>query len=417
MDRNISSKYWSVKKISFIIIGLLLMLVFIWFFIFRDNSKIYYVEKDQIEISKVILQDFIEYIPIDGVVHPKNSINIDAVRGGIVQDIFVEDGMYLNENAVIVKLQNADMEIRFMEQETRIYDAINNLQSTQLNLERNKFTRQKEIVSLLYSIDKLKTDFDRKQTLFNKDVIALQEFEDIQRRYKESKEQLELSLKLAQLDSVSYDQRNNHITFSIKRMNDNLKLLSKNFDKLYIKTPEQGKLSSFQLELGQTVIPGQRLGQIDMEGGSLLKVNIDERYTARVYNGQKAEYLYNDTVFYLTILKVYTSINNGVFQVDMAFVGNEPMHIKRGQTLQLRLLFSSPEKVIVLKKGGFFQETGGNWIFVLNRSGEFAIKRKIEIGRQNSEFYEVINGLESNERVIISSYNQFGGKNKLILNK
>ena len=157
MDRSISSKYWSVRKISYVIIGLLLLLIFIWFFIFRDTSELYYIEKDQIEISKVVLQDFIEYIPIDGVVHPKNSINIDAVQGGIVQDIFVEDGMYINKNTVIVKLQNADMEIRFMEQETRIYDAINNLQNTQLNLYRNKFTRQKEIVNLLYNIDKYKT--------------------------------------------------------------------------------------------------------------------------------------------------------------------------------------------------------------------------------------------------------------------
>ncbi len=416
MDREIPHKYWTVGKISFISIISILFLILVLYFVFYSDNKVFYIEKSQIEIYTVVKGDFIDYIPIDGTVYPRNSISIDAVQGGIIQEINVEDGQNVNKGDVLIKLQNADMELRFMEQETRIFDAINNLQRTQLNIERDKYTRQKEIVALQFSIDKLKPEFNRKQVLFNKDVIPLQEFEDIERDYKESLKQYELSLKLARIDSMAYDKRNNHIKSSIERMYNNLELLRKIFNGLYIKAPEKGKLSSFQLEMGQTVTPGQRIGQIDMPGGVLLKSNIDERYAARVFEGQKAEYKSNDSTYQMKISKVYTSVNKGVFQVGLVFTQTEPPHIKRGQSLKLHLLFSSPEDAVLIRRGGFYKDTGGNWIFVIDESGDFAERREIEIGRQNSMFYEVIKGLEPGERVIISSYGRFDDKDKLIFN-
>jgi len=382
---------------------------------YNSNSYLH-VDKTQLQITSVVMSDFAEYIPIEGTVYPKNSIYIDAIQGGVIQKIFVEDGQKLHKGDVIIKLHNADMEIRFMEQETRIFDAINNLRNTQLSFERNKYMRQKEIVTLQFSIDKLKADFSRKQFLYHKKVIPLQEFEDAQRDYKEQLEQLNISLKLAQIDSISYYQRNDHINNSIDRMYNNLKLLRKNYNNLYVKAPADGILSSFQMKLGETVNAGQRLGQIDMEGGVLLKVNIDEKYIANVFVKQQAEYHADNTIYHLMISKIYTSVNKGVFQVDMVFIGNTPKHIKRGQSLQLRLLFSSPHKTLVIRRGGFFQETGGNWIFVLSPSGDYAVRRKITIGRQNSNYYEILDGLKEGEKVIISSYEHFGNTEKLILN-
>lgn len=415
MDRIIKKKWKSKHGLNLVyVVSAIVALLFV--IIYFDSSKSIKIVKQSVTISKVSQGEFAEQIPLWGKVYPKNTISIDAVQGGIVQQINTEDGQLVSKGEVLIKLQNAEMELRFMEQETRIFDAINNLQRTQLNLERDKYMRQKEIVSLRYRIDKLKTDFERKKTLYDKEVIAPQEFEDATRNYNESLDQVELSLKLAQIDSVSYTKRNKHINSSIGRMYSNLDLLNKNFNRLQITSPASGILSSFQLEMGQTVNPGQRIGQIDMKGGALLKARIDERYAAIVHKGQEAVYKYDGRAYNLKINKIYTTVNNGTFQADLIFDEyNEPTHIKRGQSLQLLLSFSFPEKVVLLDKGDFFSETGGNWVFVIDKTGKHATKRKIILGRQNSRCYEVIEGLSTDEEVIVSSYERFSQINKLIL--
>jgi HlyD family secretion protein len=210
-------------------------------------------------------------------------------------------------------------------------------------------------------------------------------------------------------------EQSRQINNSIDRMHNNLNLLNKNLQNLIIKSPATGKLSSFSVEIGQTKTAGEHLGQIDMmEDGFKLRANIDERYISTVFIGQGAEFDFAGGTFQLEIMKIYTDVNNGSFQVDLKFTGEEPKEIKRGQTVQLRLKFSSVRDAIIVKRGGFFQETGGNWIYVINPSGDFAIKRSIRLGRQNSNFYEVMEGLQPGEKVIVSSYEAFGKKDKLV---
>jgi len=415
MDKVIEKKKWTTRKLLNIA-GISIFLIFILYLLFfRDKRSKLYVDKTQITIATVMADKFQEFIPIDGVVLPKNTIYIDAVQGGFVEKIFVEDGAQLKKGDTILKLSNTNMELSQMETETRIYEAINNLENTKIGLEQNKFIRQSEIVELQYSIDKTNLDFERKKQLFAEGVISKKEFEDARREFDFTVKQMNISLELKKLDSISAVSRSKNIDATIKRMHNNLGLLKTTIENLYIKSPIEGQLSSFSAEIGETKGAGEHLGQIDLPEGFKLQANIDERYISRVYIGQEAEFDFAGQVYRLAISKIYTDVTNGSFQVDLFFEGDEPGQIKRGQTLQIRLSFSSAMEAIIVKRGGFFQETGGNWIYFVDPSGEFATKRKIKIGRQNTNFYEVMEGLEPGEQVIISSYDSFGGKEKLVL--
>jgi HlyD family secretion protein len=414
MDKVIEKKKWTTRKILNIA-GISIFLVFILYLLFfRDKRSKLYVEKTQITIATIQADKFQEFIPIDGVVLPKNTIYIDAVQGGFVEKIFVEDGAQLKKGDTILKLSNTNMELSQMETETRIFEAINNLENTKIGLEQSKFIRQSEIVDLQYSIDKTRLDFERKKQLYADGVYSKKEFEDAQRDYEFTVKQMEISLQLKKLDSISAVSRSKNIDATIKRMHNNLGLLKTTVENLYIKAPISGQLSSFSAEIGETKSAGEHLGTIDLPEGYKLRANIDERYVSRVYIGQVAEFDFAGKTYNLAISKIYTDVTNGSFQVDLFFEGEEPGQIKRGQTLQIRLSFSSPTDAIIVKRGGFFQETGGNWIYIVDPSGEFATKRKIKIGRQNTNFYEVMEGLEPGEQVIISSYDSFGAKEKLV---
>ena len=417
MDRPIEKKKWTAARIL-LIGGIVLLLVFvIWLLFLRNNCSKLYVDSNQLSIATVEKGKFQEFIPVDGVVFPRNTIYIDAVQGGIVEEVYVEDGALLKKGDPILKLTNANMELSYMDQETRMYDAINNLSNSRISLEQLRYTRQKEIIQLQYEIDKIKTDFARKEQFYKDKLISLKEFEDAKRDFDFSLKQLQITLNLRKLDSISGVAQGAQISSSMERMRNNLSLLKRNMDNMTIKSPADGKLSSFIVDIGQTKSAGEHLGQIDLMDGFKLRAGIDERYISRVFTGQKAEFDLGGKVYTLQISKIYTDVVNSSFQVDLTFEGAEPEGIKRGQTMQLRLQFSGANDALFIKRGGFFQETGGNWIFVLDPSGSYATKRSIRIGRQNTSHYEVLEGLQPGEQVIVSSYDTFGDKEKLIISK
>ncbi|MEE4257091.1 MAG: HlyD family efflux transporter periplasmic adaptor subunit [Bacteroidales bacterium] len=414
MDRPIEKKKWTLKRILTIaaIAAFLMFLVYIFFI--RDKQSRLYVNKDQLSVATVMEDKFQEFIPNDGVVFPKNTVYIDAVTGGIVEAVYVEDGAILKKGDPILKLMNANMELSTMEQETRMLDAINNLQNTKIQLEQGKYIREKEIATLTYQLQQAEIDYNRKKQLFESQVIAKKDWEDAEREYFGLKRQLELSKELQKLDSIFAYSQIKQINQSILRMGANLELLRRTIENLNIKAPANGKLSSFSAEIGEIKQAGEHLGQIDMMDGYKLKARIDERYISRVFVGQEAEFDFNRQTYKLNISKIYTDVVNGTFEVELLFEGESPKSIKRGQTVQLRIIFSSASDAIIVKRGGFFQETGGNWIYVVDPSGDFAVKRDINIGRQNTRYYEVKEGLDPGEQVIVSSYKSFGGKDKLI---
>lgn len=415
MDRIIEKKKWTIKKILAISLITVFLIFLVYLLFIRDTSAKLYIDRNQLTIATVMEDKFQEFIPVDGIVFPKNTFYIDAIQGGVVEAIFAEDGDIVNKGDTLLKLLNTAMELNYMEQETRMLAEINNLQNTRLSLEQNKYIRQKEIVQLEYQIDLTDRDFQRKVQLFEDSVIALKEFEDAEREFKFTRKQLNISLELQRLDSISREVQKRDIEKSLRRMNSNLNLLRKNIENAYVKAPADGKLSSFNLEIGQTKSAGEQLGQIDMMEGFRLDARIDERYVSRVFIGQEAALNYAGTVYQLFVGKIYTNVTGGAFKVELYFKDdNAPEDIKRGQTVQLRLMFSSANEAIIVKRGGFFQETGGNWIFVLDESGGFAYKRPIRISRQNTNFYEVTEGLKPGEQVIVSSYDSFSKKDKII---
>ncbi|HLN54173.1 MAG TPA: HlyD family efflux transporter periplasmic adaptor subunit [Lentimicrobium sp.] len=414
MDRVIEKKTWTTGKILTTTGATIFALFLVWMFFMRDNRSKLYIQKDQLTIAEVTKSKFQEFIPVDGVLLPRNTVYIDAVQGGVVDEVYVEDGAILKKGDPILKLSNANMELSYMDQETRMYDAINNLANTLINIEQLKYTRQKEITELRYEIDKLKTDFNRKELFFRDQLISAKEYEDAERDYNYALNQLELTLKLKRLDSISGVRQSQQITSSMERMQNNLALLKRNMDNMTIKSPGDGKLSSFNVEIGETKNAGEHLGQIDIPGGFKVRANVDERYISRIFNGQEAEFDLGAETYQLAVHKIFTNVTNGSFQVDLIFNGKEPENIKRGQTLQLRMKFSGETEAVTIQRGGFYQQTGGNWIYVLDPGGSFAQKRDIKIGRQNIYSYEVLEGLNPGEKVIVSSYESFGDKEKLI---
>lgn len=414
MDRVIEKKTWTTGKVL-TLSGIAVFSVFLlWMLFFRDSRSKLYVQKNQITMAEVVEEKFQEFIPVDGVLLPRNTVYIDAVQGGVVDEVYVEDGAMLKKGDPILKLSNANMELSYMDQETRMYDAINNLANTLISIEQLKYTRQKEITELYYQLDKLKTDFNRKELFYKDKLISTKEFEDAERDYTYALNQLNITIKLKRLDSISGVRQSQQISSSMERMQNNLALLKRNMDNMTIKSPGNGKLSSFSVEIGETKTAGEHLGQIDIPGGFKVRANVDERYISRIFEGQEAEFDLGGKVYKLAVNKIYTNVTNGSFQVDLIFDGEEPENIKRGQTLQLRITFSGESDALTIRRGGFYQETGGNWIYVVDKDGTFAQKRNIKIGRQNLYSYEVLEGLKAGEKVIVSSYESFGDKERLI---
>jgi HlyD family secretion protein len=414
MDRIIEKKKWTTGKIAMIAIISLFVLFIVYLLFFRDNSSRVYVNRDQVTIATVMQDKFQEFIPIDGVVNPKTTIYIDAIMGGNVQQKYVEDGAMLEKGDTIIRLVNTNLELSYMEQETRIFEAINNLQNTKIALEQNKFVRQKEVVGIQQQMETQQAHFMRQTHLYGNNLISDLEYEESERNHRYTMKQLELSMELQRLDSISAQRRYKQIEISMDRLYNNLDLLRLSLGNLYVTAPATGKLSSFSIEVGQTASIGVHLGQIDVPGDFKLRANIDERYLSRVNIGQEAEFEFGGKRYLLTINKIYTDVTAGTFQVDLLFEDGYPPHIRRGQTIQLRLKFSGETDAIIIRRGGFFQQTGGNWIYVLDPTESYATKRPIRINRQNIMHYEVMEGLEPGEKVIISSYDSFGNKDRVV---
>ncbi len=414
MDRIIKKKKWTPKKIA-TIIGTSLLVFFIIYLIFlRDSSSRLYIDRDRVTIAEVQQGSFQEFIPVDGIVQPIVTIYVDAVLGGRVEEIYVRDGAMVEEGDEILRLSNASIEMDYMYRENNIYDVLNNYQNTRLALEQNKFNLERQIVDLNHQLEIAKQDYERKKQFYKENVISEEEYENAEREYRYLLKRLDIAKRTLEHDSIYTATQMAGIKESIERMQQNLKLVNKNLENLTIRAPISGRLSSFNVERGETKNSGENIGQIDDINGYKLRARIDERYLNRTYIGQNAEFEYGGEKYKLEISKIYSTITSGAFEVDLIFADKEPEGIRRGQTLQLRLQFSGVADAIKIPRGGFYQETGGNWIYIVDPAGNQATKRNIRIGRQNIHHYEVLEGLEPGEKVIVSSYDAFGGKDRLV---
>jgi HlyD family secretion protein len=415
MDRKIEQKKWPPKKIAIVTVSSLFAIIVIYNMIFGDSSSRLNVQRERLTISSVSHGPFQEFIPVIGNVVPIKTFYLDAVEGGRVETKFIEEGTLVNVGDNILKLDNTNLHLDIMYREAELFQQINNLRNTRLDMERTRLSLQTQIVELDYQIAQQKRIFQRNEELFKKNMIAKDEFEDTRDLYDYLLKSRSLTLESHRQDSIFRKEQIRQLEASVGRMQSNLEIVKQKLENLTIKAPLSGQLTSLNAEIGESKSPGERLGQIDVLDSFKVRVDIDEHYIARIEIGKSGTFDFAGGSYDLEIRKIYPQVLNGRFGVDMYFIGAVPQGIRRGQTLHIRLALGDLLDAILLARGGFYQKTGGQWIYVLDESEEIGYKRSIKLGRQNPQYFEVLEGLQPGEKVITSSYETFGDNDKLIL--
>jgi len=414
MDRVIKKKNWTLKKVAIYGLSGAFVLFVIYSFVFADRSSKLNVAVDKINIAEVQNGEFREFIPVDGNVLPIKTIRLDAIEGGIIEKKFYEGGILVDKGDTILKLSNNNLLQNFIREETQAFILVNGLENTRLQMQQSLFNLQRTLITLDYQIAQAKDLFERSEQLHKEKVISEQEFLRAKLDYERLQKTKEVEIKSQKMDSLNAVNQIKQSEALLRRTNDNLRMIRLNLENLFIRAPISGRLSTVEGEVGESIAPGQNIGQIDDLNGFKVRASIDEHYISRIYEGLKGSFDFAGGTYELTISKIYPEVNNGLFAVDMYFESEVPDGIRRGQTLQIRLQLSENIQAIQIPRGSFYQTTGGNWIFVVDASGDFAIRRNIRLGRQNPRFYEVIEGLQPGEKVVVSSYEGYQDKDRLV---
>ena len=414
MDIVLEKKRFSKKRIS-LIIGIALIIALITFVISSTggNSKLN-VDLERISINEIKEGVFQENIPVSGVVMPITTIYLDALEGGRVDEVFVEDGALMKQGDPILRLSNTDLELSLINQETSVYNLLTQMQISQNAASQNTINRLNRLTDVENALIEADRVYQLNKKLLAEKAIGMQEFKESENNYKYQKQRMKLAQEILKQDSISTKQEAKQKRNSLQRTQSALELMRKKVGDLVVRAPVDGQLTSLDAEIGQSKNKGQRLGQVDVLSGFKVRADIDEHYISRIYTGQQGTFSFNGKDYKLIIKKVFTQVTEGRFQVDMLF-DEKVEGIRRGQSLQIRLALSDEKQAILVPKGGFFQKTGGNWIFKLNEDGTLAYKVDIQLGTKNTEYYEVLEGLSPGDKVITSSYDNFGDKEELVL--
>lgn len=414
MDIPLEKKRFNKKKIS-IAVGLILLMSLIIFVVISTggNSRLN-VDRERISINEIKEGVFQENIPVTGNVLPITTIYLDALEGGRVDELFVEDGAIMKQGEPILRLSNTDLELSLINQETSVYNLLTQMQISQNAARQNTINKLNRMTDVENALIEATRVYALNKKLFGEKAIGRHEFQESENNYNYQKQRLQLAQEVLKQDSISTKQEANQAQNSFSRTQSALKLMRKKVGDLVVKAPVDGQLTSLDAEIGQSKNKGERLGQLDVLSGFKVRADIDEHYISRIYTGQRGTFVFSGKEYKLVIKKVFTQVTGGRFQVDMLFE-EKVEGIRRGQSLQIRLALSEEKQAILVPKGGFFQQTGGNWIFKLNEAGTLAYKVDIRLGTKNTEFYEVLEGLESGDKVITSSYDNYGDKQELVL--
>jgi HlyD family secretion protein len=415
MDKKIAKKYWTLKRFATYGGGLLLVGFIGYQIFFSDRRQTLKIEKDKITISEVKRGVFQEFIPQTGTVEPSRTVYLDAVEGGAIKRVVAESGAMLKAGDIILELSNLNREISVLDQESNLTQSINRGRETRLQITQNALRQQESLVTIENALAVLTPQYDRQKKLFEKKLISKQEFEKTQADYLMNVKRQQITYAAYKLDSVDRFRQMEQLDRSERKLLQSLDGVGRILDNLVIRAPLDGQLSRPQLDAGQNVVQGQRLGQIDILGSYKVRVPIDELYLPRITTGLHATTTIANKEYELQIAYIYPTIQNGRFEVDMNFMGSNPDGIRRGQSLRLRIELGQSSEELLLPVGGFYKDTGGNWVFVLDGDNK-AVKRDLKLGRKNTENFEVLEGLKPGDKVITSSYENFGNNEVLLLN-
>lgn len=416
MDRKIEKKKWPLKRVIVFGAAGLFVLIVAYALLFGDTSASLNVETKKITVSTVERGPFQELIPVSGTVLPIKSVYMDAMDGGRIDQIFVEEGAMVKQGDSILRMTNTNLQMELMFREADLFEQMNNLRAVRLAIEQNRLNLREQMAEIDYQNGLQTRNYDRAKALHEKNVISLDEFERTRDDYEYWKTRKVLVTESQRQDSIMRDMQVQQLELSIQRMQQNFKIVRENYENLVQRAPISGQLSQLNAEIGELKSPGERLGQVDVLDGYKVRAAIDEFYISRIAIGQAGESEISGVKSKLTVSRVFPEVRDGRFEIDLQFEGAAPAGIRRGQTIQVRLALGELSEAVMIARGGFYQTTGGNWIYVVNESGDIARKRKIRLGRQNPRMYEVLEGLEPGEQVITSSYDSFGDFEKLNLN-
>jgi HlyD family secretion protein len=403
MDREISTSGKAKNKWLVIIVIVLLLITAVYFIADKSSGNSLSVEQNRIAISTVTSGVFEDFIPLRGRVTPAKTVFLDAIEGGRVERILVEDGTNLSAGDLIVELSNTSLQLSVLGNETRVAEQLNNMRSIELSLEQNKLQHKRNVVDIEHQIKLLTRQVSRQDALVNSGAVSQSVADDTSDTLTWYKNRLQLTKESQASDARMQGEQLGYLKATGTRLESNLAISRQNLEKLNVQAPVAGKLSGFNVEVGQSIARGERLGQIDTPDDFKLTAFIDEFYLGRVDIGQRARY----KDYQLRIAKIYPQVQNGQFEVDFTFTEQQPSGIRRGQTIQIKLTLGDASEALLIPNGAFFQDTGGSWIFVVTENGTKAVKRTVRLGRRNSRYIEVIEGLEVGEQVVTSPYSSY----------
>lgn len=402
------------KHYGYLAIGILLLFLG-WKIIFNNSVSTFRTEKEKLSISEVFEGKFDDYISINGNVAPITTIYMDAYEGGRVTEKLIEEGLTVKKDEIILKLENQALYEQILASESNLALKQNDLRSTKLTFDSRLIDGKKSLATAEYELQRFKRNFEQNEALFNDELISKED-------YIKSKEDYELSQKQYKIIKLQTEQDDAlrktslaGLDTDLERMKKTLSMVYKRLDHLNVKAPADGQLGFLDAEIGQNIAQGQRIGQINVLTDYKIEATIDEHYIDRVQRNLTAILERNGEEYTLRLRKVYPEVRNGSFKVDLVFTADKPTTIITGQSYTIKLQLGESSDALLLPKGGFFQSTGGQWVFVVDSNEKEALKRLIRIGKQNSKFYEVLEGLKPGEKIITSNYDNFGNAERIIL--
>ncbi len=415
MDRPIKKKKWTVKRIITWGGGAVLVVLVIYNLFFVEHLSTLAVAQERLTLSEVEEGLYLDFILANGTVMPLNTVYLDAVEGGQVEEIFVMEGEVLEEGEPILRLDNTSLRMDIMYREAEQFQQINNLQNTRLTMEQRSLDLRGQLLQLDLQIGEARRQYQRDSTLYTKGLVSEFDYQDTRDNYTYLSKRRQLTLENHRTDSLFRAQQIEQLEAGVARMRANLEVVKQRLDRLTLRAPIAGQLTQLNAELGQSMGQGQRIGQIDRLDGFKIRGSIDEHYIARINRGLRGVFDFAGRTHELRITRVYPEVSGGRFEVDMEFANGVPEGLRRGQTVRLNIELGQPSEALLISRGGFYQSTGGQWVFVVNADTSEAVRRPIQIGRQNREHYEVLSGLEPGEVVITSSYDTFGDVERLTI--
>jgi len=414
MDRVVEKKLPYSRMIGYALGGILALLFAWWLVGMLLGGRSLSVNAQRIFVSPVTVGTFEDFIPLRGRLVPRSTVYLDAVEGGRVEQVLVEDGVLVEAGDAIALLSNTNLQLEVLGREAAVTEQLNNMRTIELQLEQNRLSHKRNLVEIDYQIIRLNRSITRQRELAAKNLVSQSTVDELQDELNYYENRRDVTLESQATDTRMQAQQLRQLRDAGDQLQAGLGFARKNLDDLNVRAPVNGKLSGFNIELGQSIVRGGRLGQIDDPDGYKLNVQIDEFYLGRVDLQQLATADHGNRSYELQVAKIYPQVNNGQFEVDMLF-SEEPLGMRRGQTMQLKLTLGDNADALLIPNGAFYQETGGNWLFVVSPDGTEAVKRPVRLGRRNTDFIEVLDGLEPGEKVITSPYTSYVGMDRLTL--